>query len=57
MYIEGEEESQQEQEAVEVSPDEVKKGLVEKFDGVMGNPIMKKIFDIIFDFRVNKRTS
>ena len=57
VYIEGEEESEHEEAAVEVSPEEVKKMLEDKFHGQLGNPLMQRIFNAVFDFKVNKKSA
>lgn len=51
VYVEGDEESQPETNAVIPSSDEIYKQLADKFSGVMDNPLMKKLFMAILTFR------
>lgn len=53
VYIEGEEESFPEESTVSVSPEKLKDGLMSKFSNVIGNPIMKKIFVAVYQYRMN----
>jgi len=54
VYIEGEEESQEEEAAVEISPEEIKEQLEQKFEGVLQNPIMHKLFEIVYEFKISR---
>jgi hypothetical protein len=54
VYIEGEEEQAQEECAVSISPEELKGHLLEKFSDTLNNPYMKKIFDAVYQYRLNK---
>ena len=54
VYIEGEEESEAQEETATISPEEVKKQLEEKFSGVLDSLVMKKILDAVYEFRINK---
>jgi hypothetical protein len=54
VYIEGEEEGQQANEAASVSPSEIRAALESKFSHCMTNPIMQKIFAAVYQYRMQK---
>lgn len=54
VYIEGEEEILQESNTAFESPEELKQQLLDKFSPVMDNPLMKKIFNAVYDYRRSK---
>ena len=54
VYVEGEEESPEKKKEVEVLPDELKNQLMLKFSNVMNNPIMKKLFVTVYQYRLQK---
>ena len=54
MYVEGEEESPEKKKEVEVLPDELKNQLMLKFSNVINNPIMKKLFVTVYQYRLQK---
>lgn len=51
VYVEGDEVSQPETNAIVPSSDEIHKILADKFAGVTDNPLMKKLFMEILTFR------
>jgi hypothetical protein len=53
IYVEGEEDSEQTQDTVSVSPETLKNTLMEKFSIVIDNPIMKKIFVAVYQYRLH----
>lgn len=55
VFIEGEEESQFPEPASEVSPEDIKAALKEKFAGHLDDPSMLKIFNAVLDFRLNRK--
>ena len=55
VYIEGEEETEEDMESDAISPEEIKANLEHKFELVLGNHLMKKIFDAVLEFRTKKR--
>ena len=54
VYVEGEEESPEKKKEVEVLPDELKNQLMLKFSNVINNPIMKKLFVTVYQYRLQK---
>lgn len=54
IYVEGEEDEPQETNTQTESPEELKQALLDKFSLVMDNPLMKKIFNAVFEFRQSK---
>ena len=54
IYIEGEEETPQQEHVVEISEDEVRMKLEQKFTGLLDDPIMKKLFTAVLNFRLNR---
>jgi hypothetical protein len=56
VYIEGEEESFPEESMVSVSPEKLKDELMSKFSNVINNPIMKKIFVAVYQYRINNNS-
>jgi hypothetical protein len=54
IIVEGEEDSQLEENSVSISPEKLKIDLMDKFANVIHNPIMKKIFVSIYQYRVEK---
>ena len=54
VYIEGEEELPQEENTVSVSPEALQEHLTEKFEKVLNNPYMQKIFDAVYRYRLRK---
>jgi hypothetical protein len=55
VYIEGEEESLEQQQTVEVSAEEVRDLLEKKFSGHLDDPIMQKLFNAVFEFSLNRK--
>jgi hypothetical protein len=53
VYIEGEEEMAQEESSITISPEELKGHLLEKFSKTLHNQYMKKIFDAVYQYRLN----
>ena len=43
------------EEVVEISPEEVKKSLELKFAGTLDNPLMQKIFDAVFEYKMSRK--
>jgi hypothetical protein len=56
VYIEGEEELFPEESTVSVSPEKLKDELMNKFSNVISNPIMKKIFVAVYQYRMNSNS-
>ena len=54
IHIEGEDETEEAQGLVTVSPEEIKSALEKKFSEVISNDIMKQIFDSTLEFRIQK---
>jgi hypothetical protein len=54
VYVEGEEESPEEENAVQVSPEEIRQRLEKKFAAVMHNVIMKQIFAAVLQHKLQK---
>jgi hypothetical protein len=54
VTVEGEEPNQQADESAQISPEELRAHLEYKFEGRLGNPVMKKIFDAVFEYRLRK---
>jgi len=54
VYVEGEEESPEKENAVQVSPDEIRLRLEKKFAAVMHNAIMKQIFAVVLQHKMQK---
>ncbi len=54
IYIDGEEQSVEEFNIISTSPEELKSHLLSKFSAVMENPIMKKLFVAIYQYRLQK---
>ena len=52
VYVEGEEEQTQEENAVTISPEALKQHLMDKFSKVMQNPYMEKIFNAVYQYRL-----
>ena len=55
VYIEGEEVSSEAEDVVEISAEDVKKSLEDKFEGQLGDPLMQKIFNAVFEFKINRK--
>ena len=53
VYIEGEEEVQKESNIVQESPENIQKHLLQKFSQVLDNPLMKTVFNAVYEFRLN----
>ena len=51
VCIEGEEEHQEEKPAIEISPEEIREQLEEKFIDVMNDPTMQKLFNAVYSFK------
>lgn len=51
VCIEGEEEHKEEKPAIEISPEEIREQLEEKFVDVMGDPTMQKLFNAVYSFK------
>lgn len=51
VYIEGEEENQEESEESEVSPEEIKAELEKRFEGIIKIPRMTDIFNAVLKFK------
>ena len=56
VYIEGEEDSFPEENTVTVSPEKLKVELMAKFSNVINNPIMKKIFVAVYQYRMHNNS-
>ena len=54
VFIEGDEEVEQTGSANKVDPAEIKTLLEKKFEGRLNNPVMKKIFAAIYQFRIQQ---
>jgi len=54
LYIEGEEDSLAEENAVSISPEKLREDLMYKFSNVINNPIMKQLFTTVYQYRLNK---
>lgn len=54
VHVEGEEETEQQADTVQISPDEIRAQLEKKFSSVMNQSIMKQIFAAVLQFRVQK---
>ncbi|MDD5675321.1 MAG: hypothetical protein PHC61_14215 [Chitinivibrionales bacterium] len=54
VYVEGEEELQTAQAVAQLSPDQILALLENKFSAVINNPIMKKIFAAVYNYKLNK---
>ena len=52
VYIDGEEESEVVEAAVKISPDEVRQELEKKFEGTLDEPVMRKVFNAVFEFKM-----
>ena len=52
VTVEGEEHSQEADESAQISPEELRAHLKYKFEGRLDNPVMKKIFDAVFEYRL-----
>jgi hypothetical protein len=55
VYIEGDEESLQKEKVVEVSAEDVKAQLREKFAGHLDDEIMLKLFNAVFEFNISRK--
>ncbi len=55
VCIDGEEERKEEKPHLEISPEEVKKGLDAKFADVIGYPVMKSLFDAVYAFKTHPK--
>lgn len=51
VCIEGKEEHQEEKPAIEISPEEIREQLEEKFVDVMDDPTMQKLFNAVYSFK------
>ena len=56
VFVEGEEETQKQEDTVNVSSEDLKNQLMLKFSNVINNPIMKKIFVAIYQYRLQKNS-
>ncbi len=54
VYIEGEEERHPEEETASASPEELRTHLTAKFSKTLRNSLMKKIFDAVYSYRLQK---
>ena len=55
VHVEGEDDSAEAQSTkAQASPQEIQTKLEQKFSAVMGNPIMKKLFAVTYQFKVQK---
>jgi len=54
VFIEGEEESLQEESQVAISPEKLKTDLMKKFSNVITYPVMKKLFVTVYQYRLRK---
>ena len=54
VYVVGDEESPEELNTVSVSPQELKEQLTDKFSLVMNDPVMKKLFVAVYQYRLQK---
>ena len=53
VYVEGEEEKAPDETTETIAPENLERQLKEKFADVIHIPAMKKIYDTVFEFRVN----
>ena len=56
VFIEGEEESPQEENLVTISPENLKNDLMKKFSNVIDKPFMKEIFVTVYQHRLQKNS-
>lgn len=56
VFIEGEEDSQQEESTNTISTETLKNELISKFSNVINNPIMKKIFVAVYQYRMHNNS-
>ena len=56
VFVEGEEETQKQEDTVNVSSEDLKNQLMLKFSNVINNPIMKKIFVAVYQYRLQKNS-
>jgi hypothetical protein len=54
VYVEGEEETQAAVAVPQLSPEQILAQLEKKFSAVMNNPIMKKIFAAVYNYKITK---
>jgi hypothetical protein len=54
ISVEGQEEGQQSGAAPQISPQEIRAGLEKKFSGCLDHPVMKKIFNAIYQYKIQK---
>ena len=54
VYAEGEEEAQAAAAAAQLSPDQILAMLEKKFSNVINNPIMKRIFAAVYNYKLTK---
>jgi hypothetical protein len=55
VYIEGEEDEAADEAAQDLSPEELKTQLMKKFSNCVDNPIMKKIFVTVYQYRLQSK--
>jgi hypothetical protein len=53
VHVEGEDESPEKGSTPTISPEEVRKQLEDKFSGVIGSEIMKKIFAAVYNLKIH----
>lgn len=56
VYVEGEEDTFPEESTVTISPEKLKDDLMGKFSNVINNPIMKKFFVAVYQYRVQSNS-
>lgn len=54
VFIEGEEDVEPQTNILNESPEVLKSQLLDKFSSVMDNPLMKKIFNAVYEYRKSK---
>jgi hypothetical protein len=54
VYVEGDEISQQQESTASISPEELRRCLMDKFSNVINNPLMKQIFVATYQYRLQK---
>jgi hypothetical protein len=57
VCIEGKEEHQEEKPAIEISPEEIRQHLEEKFADVLDKPVMQELFNAVYTFKTKSTTT
>ena len=54
VLVEGDEVQHEQQNTISISPEELKSQLMDKFSKVISNPLMKKLFVAVYQYRLQK---